>query len=223
MDIASLLAMTLGSAWASGINLYATVFLLGFANNSGSFTLPADLQVLGDPLVMTAAGVMYLVEFLADKVPGLDSLWDTLHTFIRIPAGALLAGGMVGDLGGGAELAAALVGGGLATATHATKAGSRVLINTSPEPFSNWGASVTEDLGVFAGLWAALNHPVLFLVLLVVFVLLLVWLLPKLWGAIKKVFGFIGRLFGSGKDKPQAAADQPPDAVDRADNSSDSG
>ena len=212
MDIASLLAMTLGSAWASGINLYATVFALGFMNNSGTFTLPADLQMLGDPLVMTAAGAMYLVEFLADKIPGVDSLWDTLHTFIRIPAGAALAGGMVGDMGTGTELAAALLGGGLATATHATKAGSRVLINTSPEPFSNWGASITEDVGVFAGLWAALHHPVLFLVLLLLFLVLLIWLLPKLWRGIKKVFGFLGRLFsgGGGKDPGSGKDPEPP-------------
>lgn len=204
MDIASILALTLGSAWASGLNLYATVFALGFMNNTGSFTLPADLQLLGDPMVMTAAGVMYLVEFLADKIPGVDSLWDTLHTFIRIPAGAALAGGMVGDMGAGAELAAAIVGGGLATATHAAKAGSRVMINTSPEPFSNWGASITEDIGVFAGLWAALHHPVLFLVLLLLFILLLVWLLPKVWRGVKKVFSFLGRLFSGGGDKDEA-------------------
>lgn len=201
MDIASILALTMGSAWASGINVYATVFALGFMNNTGSMTLPPDLQLLGDPLVMTAAGVMYLVEFLADKIPGVDSAWDTLQTFVRIPAGALLAGGMVGDYGVGAELAAAILGGSLATATHAAKAGSRVLINTSPEPFSNWAASITEDVAVFAGLWAALQHPVLFLILLVLFILLLVWLLPKVWRGIKKVFAFLGRLFSGGGDK----------------------
>ena len=201
MDIASILALTMGSAWASGINVYATVFALGFMNNTGSMTLPPDRQLLGDPLVMTAAGVMYLVEFLADKIPGVDSAWDTLQTFVRIPAGALLAGGMVGDYGVGAELAAAILGGSLATATHAAKAGSRVLINTSPEPFSNWAASITEDVAVFAGLWAALQHPVLFLILLVLFILLLVWLLPKVWRGIKKVFAFLGRLFSGGGDK----------------------
>jgi hypothetical protein len=207
MDIASLLAMTLGSAWASGINLYATVFVLGMANNSGTFTLPDSLQMLGDPWVMTAAGAMYLVEFLVDKIPGLDSVWDTISTFIRIPAGAALAGGMMGDMGTGAEMAAALVGGGLTAATHAAKSGSRVLINTSPEPFSNWGASIGEDVSVFAGLWAALHHPVLFLALLALFILLLVWLLPKVWRGIKKVFGFIGRMF-SGGDKDPADSDR---------------
>ena len=207
MDIASLLAMTLGSAWASGLNLCATVFVLGMANNSGTFALPDSLQLLGDPWVMTVAGVMYLVEFLVDKVPGLDSVWDTISTFIRIPAGAALAGGMMGDMGSGTELAAALAGGGLTAATHAAKSGSRVLINTSPEPFSNWGASIGEDASVFAGLWTALHHPVLFLALLALFILLLVWLLPKVWRGIKKVFGFLGRMFSGGGDKDEADED----------------
>ena len=215
MDIASTLALMMGSAWASGINLYATIFALGFMNNTGTLALPGDLQMLGDPLVMTAAGVMYLVEFLADKIPGVDSLWDTLHTFIRIPAGAMLAAGTVGDMGVTAELAAAIIGGSLTTATHAAKAGTRVMINTSPEPFSNWGASITEDVAVFTGLWAAIHHPILFLVLLLLFILLLIWLLPKVWRGVKKVFAFLGRLFSGGDDrdrKPEKArdVDKPP-------------
>jgi hypothetical protein len=152
---------------------------------------------------------MYLVEFFADKVPGVDTVWDALHTFIRIPAGAMLAAGAVGDIGPGAELAAALMGGGLAAVTHAAKSGARVLINTSPEPFTNWTASVTEDIGVVAGLWAAVMHPAVFLVLLVLFLVLLVWLLPKLLSGIKRVFGAIGRLFGAGAKE----SDKPPDQV----------
>ena len=215
MDIASTLALMMGSAWASGINLYATIFALGFMNNTDTLALPGDLQMLGDPLVMTAAGVMYLVEFLADKIPGVDSLWDTLHTFIRIPAGAMLAAGTVGDMGVTAELAAAIIGGSLTTATHAAKAGTRVMINTSPEPFSNWGASITEDVAVFTGLWAAIHHPILFLVLLLLFILLLIWLLPKVWRGVKKVFAFLGRLFSGGDDrdrKPEKTqdVDKPP-------------
>lgn len=210
MDIGSTLALMLGSAWASGINLYATIFTLGFMNNTDALPLPDDLQMLGSPLVMTAAGVMYLVEFFADKIPGVDTLWDTLHTFIRIPAGAMLAAGTVGDMGPAAELAALLVGGSLTTATHAAKSGTRVMINTSPEPFSNWGASITEDVSVFTGLWAALNHPILFLVLMVLFILLLIWLLPKVWRGVKKVFAFFGRLFSGGeKDKHDDNSDPP--------------
>ncbi len=162
---------------------------------------PPDLQVVGDPLVIAAAGFMYVVGFFADKVPGVDTGWDTLHTLVRIPAGALLAACAIGEVGAGAEIAAALGGGTIAAGSHFTKAGTRVLINTSPEPFSNWTAPITEDIAVFAGLWAALQHPVLFLILLVIFILLIIWLLPKLFRAIKKVFRFFINFF-SGKKEP---------------------
>lgn len=195
-EISSLLALSMGVAWASGINLYAAVFMLGWMQNTGNISLPPDLLILADPMVMIAAGFMYCVEFFADKIPGVDTGWDGLHTFIRIPAGAILAAGAVGDIGAGAELAAALVGGSIAAGSHAFKSGSRVLINTSPEPVTNWTASITEDLAVIGGLWAALNHPLWFLLGLVVFILLLVWLLPKLWRGIKRVFGAIRRFFG---------------------------
>lgn len=196
MDITQTIALTLGVAWASGINLYAAILMLGYLGTTGSLDLPPDLQILTNPLVMLAAGLMYCIEFFADKVPGVDTGWDGLHTFIRIPAGAILAAGAIGEVGAGAQLAAGLVGGSLATGSHATKAGSRVLINTSPEPFTNWFASVGEDVAVIAGLWTALNHPVLFIVLLAVFILLMIWLLPRIWRGIKTVFAFIGRLLG---------------------------
>lgn len=194
--------MTLGASWASGINLYAAILVLGFLGATGSLTLPAGLELLSDPLVMIAAGAMYLVEFVTDKVPGVDTAWDGLHTFIRIPAGALMAAGAVGDVGPAAELAVALVGGGVAAASHAAKAGTRVLINTSPEPFTNWVASITEDIGVVGGLLLALNHPAVFLALLALFFILLIWLLPKLWRGIRRVFGAVGRLFGRGRAEP---------------------
>jgi hypothetical protein len=201
-DVTETLALAMGAGWASGINLYAAILVLGFLGATGRMDLPQGLEVLSDPLVMFAAGVMYVVEFFADKVPGVDTAWDTLHTFIRIPAGALLAAHAVGDVGAGTELAAALLGGGMAAASHAAKAGTRVLINTSPEPFTNWTASVVEDLGVVGGLVTAVNHPLVFLGLLALFLLLLVWLLPKLWRGIKRVFGAIGRLFGAGRAQP---------------------
>ena len=207
-NLTETLALTLGTGWASGINLYATVLVLGFLGATGRMDLPQGLEVLSDPLVMFAAGAMYLVEFFADKVPGVDTVWDALHTFIRIPAGAMLAAGAVGDIGPGAEMAAAIMGGGLAAVTHAAKSGARVLINTSPEPFTNWTASVTEDIGVVAGLWAAVMHPAVFLVLLVLFLVLLAWLLPMLWRGIKRVFGAIGRLFGGGKEEPDKPSEQ---------------
>jgi len=189
--VAAIIALTMGVGWASGINLYAAIFMLGILGATGNMVLPPGLQILANPLVIGAAGFMYLVEFVADKVPGVDSGWDALHTFIRIPAGALLAAGAVGPTHPAVSLAAAIMGGGMAAGAHATKAGTRVIINTSPEPFSNWVASFTEDVVVVVGLWTALNHPWLFLLLLLAFILLMIWLLPRLWRAIKKVFGFL--------------------------------
>ena len=201
MDITQTIALTLGVAWASGINLYAAIFMLGWMGTTGNIDLPSHLQILTDPMVMVAAGVMYCVEFFADKVPGVDTGWDAIHTFIRIPAGAVLAAGAIGDVGTGAQLAAGIVGGALATGSHVTKAGSRVLINASPEPVSNWFASVGEDVMVILGLWTAIYNPVLFLVLLALFILLMIWLAPKIWRGIKKVFAYLGKFFGS--DTPE--------------------
>jgi len=203
--IVEIIALSLGAAWASGINLYAAILVLGILGLTGNIVLPPDLMLLSHPLVMGAAGVMYLVEFFADKVPGIDSAWDGIHTFIRIPAGALLAAGAVGDIHPALTLAAALLGGGFAAASHATKAGSRVLINTSPEPFTNWIASIAEDITVILGLWTALNHPWIFVLLMVIFVLILIWLLPKLWKGMAKIFGALGRLFKSGSGNPPAS------------------
>ncbi len=198
MDITQTIALTMGVAWASGINLYAAILMLGYMGSTGNIDLPPGLEVLTDPLVMVAAGVMYCVEFFTDKVPGVDTGWDGISTFIRIPAGAVLAAAAIGDVSQAAQLAAAIAGGTLATGTHLTKAGSRVLINTSPEPFSNWTASIGEDVAVIAGLWIALNNPVLFIVLLIAFILLMAWLLPRLWRGIKKVFGVLAGWFGTG-------------------------
>ena len=194
-ELSTLIALTLGVGWASGINLYAAVLALGMAGATGYADLPAGLEIFENPFVVGAAGLMYAVEFFADKVPGVDTGWDTLHTFIRLPAGALLAAGMFDDQSMGLELAAAIVGGGLAATSHATKAGSRVLINTSPEPFSNWTASIAEDISVFGGVWLMLNQPWTFVGLLIVFLLLLVWLLPKLWRGIKVLFAKIRGIF----------------------------
>ncbi|MBN1931639.1 MAG: DUF4126 domain-containing protein [Desulfobacterales bacterium] len=194
-QIAATIALTMGVAWAGGINLYATILILGILSITGNMTLPPDLEVLANPIVIFAAAAMYMVEFIADKMPGVDTGWDTLHTFIRIPAGALLAAGVVGEINPAVALAAAIIGGGIAAGTHATKSGTRVLINASPEPFSNWVASIVEDLTVIAGLWTAINHPWIFIVLFILFILFMIWLLPKVWRGVKKVFGFIGRLF----------------------------
>ncbi len=200
-NLQNILALSLGAGWASGINLYAATFMLGLLGATGHLDLPVGLEILANPIVLVVTGIMYLIEFLTDKIPGVDTVWDSIHTFIRIPAGAVLAGGAVGELGTVAELVAGLMGGTLAAGSHATKAGSRVVINTSPEPFSNWTASIGEDVAVFAGLWTALNHPWIFLSLLILFILLMVWLLPKLWWAVKQIYLAIGRLFGRTPEK----------------------
>jgi hypothetical protein len=208
MDITQTIALTLGASWASGINLYAAMLMLGYLGTTGSLELPPDLQILSNPMVMLSAGVMYCIEFFADKVPGVDTGWDGLSTFIRIPAGAVLAAGAVGDAGTTAHLAAAVAGGTLAAGSHATKAGTRVLINTSPEPVSNWFASLGEDVAVIAGLWTALHYPVVFIILLIMFVLLMIWLLPKLWRGIRRVFGFIGKSLAT--DNTDSTSGAPP-------------
>jgi len=194
-QISAAIALSMGAAWASGINLYATILVLGLMGSSGSMPLPEPMQIVQDPVVIGASALMYAVEFFADKFPGVDTGWDAIHTFIRIPAGAALAAAATGNVDPSISLAAAIVGGSLSAATHATKAGSRVIINTSPEPVTNWAASISEDLAVFGGLWVALNHPLIFLAALVIFIILLIWLLPKLWRGIKKVFSSIAGLF----------------------------
>jgi len=209
-DLVQTLALTLGVAWASGINLYAAVTILGLSGGLGFAELPESLDVIENPLVIASAAFMYCVEFFADKMPGVDTLWDSVHTFIRIPAGAMLAAAAAGPVDPAIAVAAGLLGGGLSAASHATKAGSRLLINTSPEPFSNWTASIAEDLAVFAGLWAALQHPMVFLAILCLFLLTLCWLLPKLWRAItnllRPIFRKIGGWFGA--SRPEAAERQ---------------
>jgi len=206
MEVVNTIALMMGVGWASGINLYAAVLMLGVLGATGNMQLPPNLQLLQDPLVIGAASVMYMVEFCADKMPGVDTGWDAIHSFIRIPAGALLAAGAVGEVSAPLEFAAFLVGGALATGSYVTKAGSRVIINTSPEPFTNWTASLSEDVMVFGGLWAALNYPWVFLGLLTVFVAVSIWLLPRIWRGIKRVGRAIARLFGAA---PAAEPDPP--------------
>ena len=191
MDPISIIALTMGIGWASGLNLYAAILTLGLMGASGAIVLPPDLQILATPVVIFAALFMYCVEFFADKIPGIDSGWDAIHTFIRIPAGAVLAAGAVGDVEPALALTAGLVGGALAAGSHITKASARLAINTSPEPFSNWAASVAEDVAVVAGLWVALQHPVVFLVLLAIFLAAIAWLLPKLFRFVRKIFAKI--------------------------------
>jgi hypothetical protein len=176
-ELALLKAVALGSllAWASGLRLYLAVFVLGVAARLGHLVLPEGLAILSHSYVIAAAGLLLAVEFLADKVPGVDSAWDALHTFIRVPAGALLAAGAAGDDLTALTLAAGLLGGTITAGTHLAKAGGRAAINTSPEPLSNWIASFTEEAMVLGGIWVALYHPVVFLAALALFLGFALW------------------------------------------------
>lgn len=195
-QVVSIIALSMGLGWASGVNLYAALLTLGVLGVTGSMELPPGLEIVQNPAVMGAAGVMFAVEFCADKIPGLDSTWDAIHTFIRIPAGAVLAASALGEVSGELTLVAGVLGGSMAASSHLVKAGSRVLINASPEPFTNWTASVVEDVSVIGAVLLALYHPVAMIVFLVLFLVLAVWILPKIWRGIKKMFGFIARLLG---------------------------
>lgn len=186
MDAATL-ALVTGLGWTSGVRLYAVMFFLGLLQYTGIYALPPGLDVLAHPWVVAVTGLLFLTEFLADKVPGIDSAWDAIHTFIRIPGGALLAAAAVAESDPGLALAAGLLGGTIAAGAHFTKAGSRALINTSPEPFSNWTASLTEDVLTLGVLWTAFKYPLLFLVLLVIFLLIALWFLPKAWRALRRI------------------------------------
>ncbi|HVL77011.1 MAG TPA: DUF4126 domain-containing protein [Noviherbaspirillum sp.] len=187
-DLTSALALAGGLAWASGVRLYMTLFIAGWFGRAGWIELPPALQVLESPWVMAVTGALLLVEFLADKVPGVDSAWDAVQTFIRVPAGAILGAAALGHMAPEWVAAAGLLGGTFAAGAHATKAGSRALINTSPEPFSNWAASVSEDVAVVTALWVAFFHPWLLLAFLVFFFILALWLLPKLWRGLRWLF-----------------------------------
>ncbi|HEX2009973.1 MAG TPA: DUF4126 domain-containing protein [Roseateles sp.] len=198
LDTAQLLALAAAMGWASGLRLYAVVFLTGLAGALGWLPLPPGLQVLSQPLVLGAAGLMMAVEFFADKIPGLDTLWDLVHTLIRIPAGAALAAGMLGayapDPQGWAVIAA-LLGGTLAATAHAAKATTRAAANTSPEPFSNIGLSLLGDAAVPTMLWLAYAHPAVFAVALLLALALMVALLVLLFRFLR---GLWRRVFARG-------------------------
>jgi uncharacterized protein DUF4126 len=179
-DVLAAIAVALGAGWASGLNTYAAVLVLGAAQRLGLVALPHDLQILASPWVMGVAALLFALNFFADKIPYVDSINDMLQTFVRVPAGALLAYGAAGGLSPEVAVVAGLLGGTLAAGTHVAKTGTRALINTSPEPFSNIAASFAEDISVIGGLALAIANPITFLCLLALFVALLIWLLPKL-------------------------------------------
>ena len=203
MGTVEALSLAMGTAWTSGINLYATVAALGIAGQMDLVDLPQNLQVVMHPAVIAVACVMYLIEFFADKIPYVDSGWDALHTFIRVPAGAILAARSLGDMNPGLEFAALLAGGTLAFTAHGAKAATRLAINASPEPFSNWIASFTEDVAVLGSIWMIFNHPVVMILLIVIFLIAMVWLIPKIFRLAQRGFQALrNKLRGVKPDQP---------------------
>jgi hypothetical protein len=201
-DTWQLVALAGALGWASGIRLYAVLFIVGGLGYLGAMPLPGGLALLAHPYVLVASFVMFAVEFVADKVPLFDSFWDTLQTFVRIPAGAALAASVFGDASGAIALAAAILGGTLAAGSHLAKSGSRMAINTSPEPFSNWAASLGEDVAVGVVLWLAWEHPAVALVVLALLVLFMLWLIPKVWRFLARLFGRLRDPFGGDAGAP---------------------
>lgn len=188
------IALAGGLAWASGIRLYATLFIAGMLGRLGYVTLPAGLEVLSHNWVLSVSGALMVGEFLADKIPVFDSVWDSIQTFIRIPVGTLLAWGVFKNAGMDQQVAAALLGGAVVTGTHLAKSGGRALINTSPEPLSNWGASAGEDVSLLGILYLTWQHPLVLLILLLLFLLMLCWLLPKIVRGLRMLFGQLRRV-----------------------------
>lgn len=208
LDVTQLIALAAVLGFASGIRLYAVLLITGLVGYAGWIELPGGLAILQHPWVLIASGLMFLFEFVADKIPGIDTVWDAIQTFIRIPAGAALAAGVFGGMDNAAwTLAAAILGGSLAATSHFTKAGTRAAANTSPEPFSNVGLSIAEDVGTAGLLWLVLSYPLVALGIVVVLVLAAAWLLPKL-------FRFVARLLraligdNSGSDSRSEAGRQ---------------
>lgn len=196
------LSLAMGTAWTAGINLYATIAILGIAGNNGWVQLPPGLEWAMHPLVIGTACLLYVIEFFADKVPYVDSLWDSFHTFIRIPAGAVMAYGAVGEVSPVLQAAAALAGGVVTATSHGTKMTTRLAINTSPEPFSNWVASVSEDVVALGGLWMVFNYPWLMLAIVVGFTVFAIWFIPKVFAVAKRGFVAI-RAWFRGQPNPQ--------------------
>ena len=204
-DVWQLIALAAALGWASGVRLYAVLFIVGGLGYLGWIPLPGNLTMLTHPWVLGASGFMFAVEFFADKIPGVDSVWDAVQTFIRIPAGAALAASVFGDGSAAWAFAAAILGGTLAAGSHLTKAGSRMAINTSPEPFSNWAASFGEDLAVGVVLWLAWTYPLVAGAIIVLLVLLMIWLLPRLFRMIRRFLDRIMAMVGSAEPRDRGS------------------
>jgi hypothetical protein len=198
MNLIQVLGLALGSAWTAGINLYATVAVLGLLQHYKLAHLPGGLHVLDNWIIIGIELALYVIEFFADKVPYLDTIWDAIHTFIRVPAGAVLAAAATSDISPAVQVVALLLGGGLALSTHGTKATVRASANVSPEPLSNWILSLFEDVIAVGSVVLAVLQPVVILVVILIFLLIFVWILPKVVRRIRRMFAAL-RAFFSGQ------------------------
>jgi hypothetical protein len=178
----------MGSAWLSGINLYATIVTLGVLQKFHLVKLPGDLNILGEWWVIGLAAALYLIEFFADKIPAVDSAWDAIHTFIRVPAGAILAATAFANFDPAVKTAALILGGGIALSSHGAKAATRLAVNASPEPFSNSLLSLGEDVVAFGSTILMVFFPVAMLIIVVIFLIMTLWLLPKIVRALRRLF-----------------------------------
>ncbi|MGI9166575.1 MAG: DUF4126 domain-containing protein [Pyrinomonadaceae bacterium] len=196
MNLINTLAIAMGAGWVSGINLYAAVATLGLLGRFSDLRLPGELDVLTSWWIIGIASALYIVEFFADKVPYLDSTWDAIHTFIRIPAGAVLAATAFGEFDRSVQVVAFLLGGGLALSAHGTKASTRAAINLSPEPVSNIVASLTEDVIAVGSILLSVFLPVVLIILIVVFLGISIYMLPRTVRALRAAVARVSSLFG---------------------------
>ena len=191
MEVINSLGVLLGSSWASGVNLYLTIAALGISDRVGWITLPGDMEIISHPLIIIVAGILYLVEFVADKIPYVDSVWDSIHTFIRPLGGAAIGYLAMAGAGPALQVPVALLTGSVAMDSHLTKATTRVAINTSPEPFTNSVASVTEDASVVGVMFLIMQHPIIAAALVILFIVFSIWFLKKMFRFLKRVFRFL--------------------------------
>jgi hypothetical protein len=205
MEWLTTLGMAMGSAWLSGINLYATVLTLGLMQRFAGVTLPGSMNAVGSWWVIGVAGALYLVEFFADKIPAVDSAWDAIHTFIRVPAGAILAASAFASFDPMITTIAMLVGGGVALGSHGTKAATRLAANASPEPVSNIGLSLAEDVLTIGSAVLMVFHPVVILVVVIIFLLIAIWIVPKIFRAIRRLFVRLRNFVRDGSEVPTSA------------------
>ena len=195
MNTIQILGLALGTAWTSGINLYATVAMLGLLQHYRLADLPGGLHVLDNWLIIGVALALYAVEFCADKIPYVDTVWDALHTFIRVPAGAVIAAAATSDIHPTVQVLALLLGGGLALSTHGTKATLRAGANLTPEPLTNWSLSVLEDVLAVSAVGLAVLYPVGIFAVILIFLVILVWILPKVVRRIRRMLKAAGDFF----------------------------